>query len=66
MLYIKNPAGFEFRWYDGSDYIEVFHANAFAANEPLEAVYAGDLRRTESDLRKFANETSDYGRFKHA
>lgn len=62
MLYVKNPAGYEFRWYDGSSFIEVFHRRATFASEPIEVVFAGDLNRSESNLRKFANETPDYGR----
>lgn len=62
MIYVKNPAGYEFRWEDGSAYIEIFHKRASFPNEPLEAVFAGNLRRTESDLKRFANETPDYGR----
>lgn len=42
MLYIKNTAGYEFRWYDGSDFIEVFHKSCSFPNEPLEVIYAGD------------------------
>ncbi len=62
MLYTQNPAGYEFKWEDGSPYIEVFHRKASFPRQPLEVVFAGDLKRTESDLRKFANETPDYGR----
>jgi hypothetical protein len=62
MLYVKNPAGYEFRWYDGSDFIEVFHKLANFPGEPIEAVYAGGMKRSESDLRRYANETPDYGR----
>jgi hypothetical protein len=63
MLYTKNPAGFEFYWLDGSPYIEVFHKEAIFPTEPLEAVFAGDLKCTESDLKRFANETPEYGKY---
>ena len=62
MLYVKNPAGYEFRWDDGSPFIEVFHRQSSFPNEPLEVIFAGDLNRSESNLRKIANETPDYGR----
>jgi hypothetical protein len=62
MLYTKNPAGYEFRWPGGSDYIEVFHNQAIYPNEPLEVVQVLDLKYSESDLKRFANETPDYGR----
>jgi len=62
MLYTKNSAGFEFHWYDGSDLIEVFHSLASYPNEPLEVICSEGLKRSESDLRRFANESPDYGR----
>lgn len=61
-MFYRNPSGYEFRWEDGSPFIEVFHRKASFSAEPIEVVFAGDLNRSESNLRKFANETPDYGR----
>ena len=62
MLYTKNPAGYEFCWPEGSDFIEVYHADANYNDIPVIAIWAGDVRRNESELRKLANADSSFGR----
>ncbi len=62
MLYTRNPAGYEFIWPDGSDFVEVYHSDADYSDIPLIVIWAGDIRRNESELRKLANESPDFGR----
>jgi hypothetical protein len=62
MLTVTNPAGWLFVWPTGSDFIEVYHDNADHNEIPVEVIYAGDLRYNESELKRLANEASEYGR----
>lgn len=62
MIIVTNPAGWTFEWPERSDFIEIYHNNASHADQPVEVLYAGDLRYNESELKKIANESPDYGR----
>ena len=62
MLIVSNPAGWEFVWPAHSDFIEIYHNDADYNDQPVEVIYAGDMKYNESDLKKLANESSDYGR----
>lgn len=62
MLFTKTPAGYEFRWPDGSDYIEVYHPKASYNDIPVVAIYAGDVKRNESELRKLVNADKSFER----
>lgn len=56
-----NPAKFTFVWHESSDIVEVFReGDPFWA--PFEAIFAGNMQRSESNLNKIANESSDYAR----
>lgn len=62
MLSVTNPAGWMFVWPTGSDFIEVYHEDADHRDVPVEVLYAGDLKYNESELKRLANETPEYGR----
>lgn len=62
MLFTRNPAGYEFRWPAGSDYIEVYHSDASYKDIPVIAIWAGDIKRNESELRKLANADKSFGK----
>lgn len=62
MITVTNPKGWIFEWPERSDFIEIYHASASYNDQPVEVVFAGDMKYNESELRKLANETPDYGR----
>lgn len=62
MLVAENSNGWKFVWITGSDMIEVYHPKASFPEYPVDVIVAGDIRYNDSELRKLANQTSDYGR----
>lgn len=57
-----NPAGWKFVWPDGSDYIEVYHPNAEYPEAPVLVMETAGVRHNESELKRIANESPEYGR----
>lgn len=66
MLIAKNSSGWRFVWPAESDFVEVYNDKATYPEIPVDAIYIGDLRRNHTELRKFANEASDYGKVYNA
>jgi hypothetical protein len=62
MLITTNPAGWTFVWPSRSEFIEVYHDDASFSDQPVEVISAGTLKYNDSDLRKLANESPEYGR----
>jgi hypothetical protein len=62
MLIAENSSGWKFIWLTGSDLIEVYHPDASFPEFPVDVIVASGIRYNDSDLRKLANETSEYGR----
>lgn len=48
--------GYDFHWPDGSDYVEVYHKDADYPDQPVFVLWAGDIKRQQSELNKLADE----------
>lgn len=57
-----NPGGFVFLWPAGSDIVEVYHDHD-PFDAPIDAIYVGDVQRSEGSLKRIANESPEYARF---
>jgi hypothetical protein len=62
MLRCENARGWKFVWPEGSPYIEIFHTDAPYPEIPVYVYESGKMRYNESDLKRLANETPEFGR----
>lgn len=63
----KNRADWTFILWDGNPYVEVYRPQdlqgvKIADAVPFEAWFIGDASRTESTLKRIANENADYAK----
>jgi len=52
-----SKGGLDFHWPDGSEFVEVYDKDADYADQPVFVLWAGDIRRQQSELNKLANDT---------